>query len=120
VATPCHEGIAQTHCNMLDMTPYGSRQLWKMVSAKELADDVGAALAIAWAQVREWEEVWIVSDGIRPEEAAKLGFRHFTSVREALDSALAQKGAAARVTVLTHAPEMLPRITPDAIEKFQE
>ena len=36
VATPCHEGVAQTHCNMLDMTPYGSRRLREMVSAREL------------------------------------------------------------------------------------
>jgi nickel-dependent lactate racemase len=111
VVTPCHEGVAQTHCNMLDMTPFGSRRLREMVLAREFSDEVGAALAIAWAQVKEREEVWIVSDGIRPDEAAKLGFRHFTSVQEALDAALAQKGVAARVTVLTHAPEMLPRIT---------
>jgi len=111
VVTPCHEGVATTHCDMLDMTSHGSGRLREMVSAKELADEVGAALAIAWAQVKEREEVWIVSDGIRPDEAAKLGFRHFTSVQEALDAALAQKGPASRVTVLTHAPDMLPRIT---------
>ena len=111
VATPCPEGIAQTHGNMLEMTPYGSRRLREMVSLRELDDEVGAALAIAWAQVREREEVWIVSDGICAEEAAKLGFRHFSSVQEALDEALAQKGSGARVTVLTHAPDMLPRIT---------
>lgn len=111
VATPCREGVSQMHGNLLEMTPCSSRRLWEMVAAKELTDEVGAALAIAWAQVREREEVWIVSDGIRPEEAARLGFRPFASVQEALDAALAQKGAAARVTVLTHAPEMLPRIT---------
>ena len=111
VATPCPEGIAQTHCAMLDMTPHGSKRLRQMVAARELEDEVGAALAIAWAQVREREEVWIVSDGICAEEAAKLGFRHFTGVREALDAALTQKGLDARVTVLTHAPDMLPRIT---------
>ena len=111
VATPCHEGIAQTHCNMLEMAPYGSRRLREMVAARELEDEVGAALAIAWAQVREREEVWIVSDGIRPEEAEKLGFRYFAAVQEALDAALAQKGSGARITVLTHAPDMLPRIT---------
>jgi nickel-dependent lactate racemase len=110
VATPCYEGVAQTHGNMLDMTPYGSRRLREMVSARELSDEVGAALAIAWAQVREREEVWIVSDGIRPDEASRLGFRHFTALQQALDAALAQKGAGARVTVLTHAPDMLPRI----------
>ena len=111
VATPCHEGIAQTHCNMLEMAPYGSRRLREMVSAREIEDEVGAALAIAWAQVREREEVWMVSDGISPEESEKLGFRYFASIQEALDAALAQKGSCARVTVLTHAPDMLPRIT---------
>ncbi len=111
VVTPCYEGVARTHCNMLEMTPYGSRRLREMVSTGQLDDEVGAALAIAWAQVREREEVWIVSGGICPEEAAKLGFRHFTAVQEALDAALAKKGPAARVTVLTHAPDMLPRIT---------
>jgi nickel-dependent lactate racemase len=110
VVTPCYEGVARMHGNMLEMTPYGSRRLREMVSAGQLDDEVGAALAIAWAQVREREEVWIVSDGICPEEAAKLGFRHFTVVQEALDAALAQKGTGARVTVLTHAPDMLPRI----------
>ena len=110
VLTPCYEGVAQMHCNMLEMTPYGSRRLREMVSAKQLDDEVGAALAIAWAQVREREEVWIVSDGICPAEAAKLGFRHFAAVQEALDAALAQKGTGARVTILTHAPDMLPRI----------
>jgi hypothetical protein len=53
----------------------------------------------------------MVSDGICPEEVGKLGFRHFGSVQEALDAALAVKGSSARVTVLTHAPDMLPRIT---------
>jgi nickel-dependent lactate racemase len=111
VVTPCYEGVAQTHGNMLEMTPYDSRRLREMISAGQLHDEVGAALAIAWAQVREREEVWIVSDGICPEEAAKLGFRHFDAVQGALDAALAQKGPAARVAVLTHAPDMLPRIT---------
>ncbi|MHB9099285.1 MAG: nickel-dependent lactate racemase family protein [Syntrophales bacterium] len=110
IVTPCTEGVTRTHCNMLEMTPYGSRRLREMVSAGQLEDEVGAALAIAWAQVREREEVWMVSDGICSAEAAKLGFRHFASAQEALDAALAQKGTGARVTVLTHAPDMLPRI----------
>jgi nickel-dependent lactate racemase len=114
VATPCYEGVSQMHCDILELTPLGAGQIRERVSAKEVRDEVGAALAIAWAQVKEREEVWIVSDGIRPDEAAKLGFRHFTDVQEALDVALAQKGPAARVTVLTHAPDMLPRITRDA------
>jgi len=110
VATPCYEGVSQMHCDILELTPLGAGQIRERVSAKEVRDEVGAALAIAWAQVKEREEVWIVSDGIRPDEAAKLGFRYFASIQKALDAALAQKGSGARVTVLTHAPDMLPRI----------
>lgn len=111
VVTPCTEGVSQMHGDILELTSHGSRQIRAMVSDGQVRDEVGAALAIAWAQVKEREEVWIVSEGICAEEAAKLGFLHFTSVRDAMDAALAEKGAAARVTVLTQAPDMLPRIT---------
>ena len=111
VVTPCSEGVSKMHGDILELTSHGSRQIRAMVSGKHVRDEVGAALAIAWAQVKEREEVWIVSDGICADEASKLGFRHFTAVQDALDAALAQKGAAARVTVLTQAPDMLPRIT---------
>jgi len=112
--TPCHEGVSRMHGDILELTSHGSRQIRAMVSAKQLHDEVGAALAIAWAQVKQREEIWIVSDGICADEASKLGFRHFTAVQNALDAALAQKGAGARVTVLTQAPDMLPRITAPA------
>jgi lactate racemase len=39
-----------------------------------------------------------------------LGFTPFASVQEALNVALSVKGAAARVAILTHAPDMLPVI----------
>lgn len=110
IVTPCYEGVAKTHCDILDVTSCSSTHLRDKVSAKQLHDEVAAALAIAWAQVKERETVYIVSDGICENEAAKLGFRHFSSAQAALDSALAEKGPRARVTVLTHAPDMLPVI----------
>ena len=110
IVTPCYEGVAKTHCDILEVTPHSSEGIRNLVSAKQLHDEVGAALAIAWAQVRERETVYIVSDGICAEEAAKLGFRHFKTAQSALDAALAEKGAEARITVLTHAPDMLPVI----------
>jgi hypothetical protein len=77
-----------------------------------LQDEVAAALAIAWAQVKERESVYIVSDGIGPGDAKKLGFTHFDTIQAALDAALRAKGESARITVLTHAPDMLPVIAP--------
>lgn len=111
VVTPCSEGVAAMHGDILELTGYGSRQIRTLVSERRVQDEVGAALAIAWAQVKEREEVWIVSDGICADEASKLGFRHFSAAQDALDEALARKGPGARVTVLTQAPDMLPRIT---------
>ena len=110
IVTPCYEGVAKTHCDILDVTSHSSEHIRNMVSAKQLHDEVAAALAIAWAQVKERESVFIVSDGICAEEAAKLGFRHFASAQAALEAAVAEKGLQARITVLTHAPDMLPVI----------
>lgn len=110
IVTPCYEGVAKTHCDILDVTPHSSDRIREMVSAKQLHDEVGAALAIAWAQVKERETVYLVSDGICTEEANRLGFGHFESAQAALDDALDAKGPQARVTVLTHAPDMLPVI----------
>jgi len=83
------------------------------VSCGQLQDEVAAALAIAWAQVKERESVYIVSDGIGADDAARLGFAHYRTAQEALDAALRAKGPRARVTVLTHAPDMLPVIAPE-------
>jgi len=108
IATPCYEGIAVTHGEMADMTCHSSQHLRQMVDNGEVHDEVAAALAIAWAQVKEREAVYFVSNGIRDEEVTKLGFSPFATVQQAFDAAMAKHGTAARVTVLTHAPDMLP------------
>jgi nickel-dependent lactate racemase len=111
LVTPCHEGVAVTHREILEVTRKDSWRIREMVSCKLLDDEVAAALAIAWAQVKERATVYIVCDGICPEEAGQLGFQYFESVQAALDSAFRRKGGNARITVLTHAPDMLPVIT---------
>ncbi len=110
LATPCYEGVAVTHSEMVDITCHSSTCVKQMVADKEVHDEVAAALAIAWAQVKEREDVYFVSDGISPEETKKLGFTPFSSVQEALDAAFSKQGKNAKVTVLTHAPDMLPII----------
>ncbi|MBP2641167.1 MAG: larA 1 [Firmicutes bacterium] len=110
LATPCYEGVAVTHSDIVDITGYSAEELRQMVTKKQVGDEVAAALAIAWAQVKERETVYIVSDGIAPEEAQKLGFRPFATVQDALNAAFENQGKTAKVTVLTHAPDMLPII----------
>jgi nickel-dependent lactate racemase len=110
IATPCYEGVAVTHCDILEITHYSAEALRKKVEAKEVHDEVAAALAIAWAQVKERESVYLVSHGIGAENARKIGFTYFPTVQAAFDAAFAKHGDKARVTVLTHAPDMLPII----------
>jgi len=114
VATPCPEGVAMTHQDILEVTRKDACGLREMVSCKLLQDEVAAALAIAWAQVKERASVYIVSDGICAEDADKLGFTHFETIQAALVAALRVKGDRARITVLTHAPDMLPVIAPSS------
>lgn len=113
VVTPCPEGVAMTHRDILEVTHHDACGLRGMVSCGQLHDEVAAALAIAWAQVKERESVYLVSDGIGPDDAGRLGFTRFDTVQDALDAALRKKGDRARVTVLTHAPDMLPVIAPE-------
>ncbi|WP_319476122.1 nickel-dependent lactate racemase [Marispirochaeta aestuarii] len=108
IVTPCYEGVAMTHDDILEVTGESSGRLREMVERGEVRDKVAAALAIAWAQVKERETVFIVSHGIDKKTADKLGFIHFSSVQEALDEALSRKGPIAGITVLTHAADMLP------------
>ncbi len=110
VATPCYEGVAMTHGDILEITRKSSAEVRAMVERGETHDDVAAALAIAWAQVKERESVFMVSDGIDEATATGLGFTWFPNVQAALDEAMRRKGPSARVTVLTHAPDMLPVI----------
>ncbi len=110
VVTPCDEGVAVTHAGILALTRCSAGALRTKVAAHELHDEVAAALAIAWAQVKERENVFLVSRGIDAESARRLGFTRFDDVQAAFDAALSRHGREARVAVLTHAPDMLPLI----------
>ncbi|MFQ3619304.1 MAG: nickel-dependent lactate racemase [Spirochaetales bacterium] len=113
VVTPCYEGVAMTHQDILEVTLLRSDEIRTLVSKGKVKDEVAAALAIAWAQVKEREKVYLVSEGIDREKASQLGFTWFATAQEALDAALAEKGRDALVTVLTHAPDMLPILPTD-------
>ena len=110
IVTPCDEGVAVMHGGILELTGYSSEELRQRVAQGRIKDEVAAALAIAWAQIKEREEVAIVSRGIDAAAAKQLGFTPFETVEEALTAALRKQGAAASITVLTHAPDMLPLI----------
>ena len=108
VVTPCTEGVAVTHQEILEYAALASGRILSMVENGRISDTVSGALALAWAKVREHAPVSLVSGGITGEEARALGFTPYPSVEEAIAEALGDLGNNATVTVLTQAPDMLP------------
>ncbi|MDF2500409.1 MAG: larA 1 [Anaerosporomusa subterranea] len=111
VATPCYEGIAKTHTDMVDFAGKRPEEVKTLMEQGAIRDHVAAALAMAWGQVRRRARVFFVSDGVSPEEARKLSFTPFNTIQEAIDTATAILGDSASIVALTHAPDMLPVIT---------
>ena len=108
VVTPCTEGVAVTHPEILDYAALTPGIISSMIESGAIEDMVSGALALAWAKVREYAPVSLVSSGISNEEARALGFTPFPSVEDALAAASGDLGTDAAVSVLTRAPDMLP------------
>lgn len=108
VVTPCPEGLARTHPELVHLAGLPRAQVERLVDADQVEDRVAAGAAIAWAQVKERVGVSLVSEGIPPEVARAVGFTPFASAQEALEEALGRHGPEARVAVIPYAPECLP------------
>ena len=108
VCTPAPEGVSPVHTDLLDYTAWPSHRIKAAYREGRLKNGVAAALAVAWALVREKASVITFSPGIPPDHKAKLGHTHAPSLQWALEEALRRQGPDARVAVLTHAPDLLP------------
>lgn len=112
VITPCPEGIAMTHSDMVAYAGENPDTIRSLLKKGQIRNTAAAALAIAWGQIRERADIYLVSEGIHPTDAVRLGFKPFFHLKAALDRALECKGEKARIAVLTHAPDMLPVVKP--------
>lgn len=108
LATPCPEGISPVHTDLKNFTRFGSREIQEKYRTGEIKDGVAAALATAWAMVREKASVITYSTGLSVEEIAALGHTRAESLEWAVQEALRRMGPQAKISVLTHAPDMLP------------
>ncbi len=108
VCTPAPEGVSPVHTELLDFTAWPSDDIKTAYRAGRLTNGVACALAIAWAMVREHASVINFSPGISPAAKEALGHTHAPTLDWAIEEALRRQGPAARISVLTHAPEMLP------------
>ncbi|MCF8106092.1 MAG: nickel-dependent lactate racemase [Desulfohalobiaceae bacterium] len=108
VATPAPEGVSPVHTDLLDYTGWSSEEIKEAYAQNRLTNGVAAALAVAWAMVREKASVIMYSPGISARDKARLGHTHAPSLDWAIQKALERQGPKARISVLTHAPDMLP------------
>lgn len=108
VCTPAPEGVSPVHTDLLEYTAWPSHRIKAAYREGRLKNGVAAALAVAWALVREKASVITFSPGIPAEHKAKLGHTHAPNLQWALEEALRRQGPEARVAVLTHAPDLLP------------
>jgi len=108
VCTPAPEGVSPVHTELLDFTARSSQAIKAAYREGRITNGVACAIAIAWAMVREQASVINYSPGIMPEEKAALGHTHAPTLAWAVKEALRRQGPDARLSVLTHAPEMLP------------
>lgn len=108
VCTPAPEGISPVHTDLLDFTAWPAEEIKSAYRRGIIKDGVAAALAVAWALVREKATVITYSPGIPAAHKEKLGHIHAPGIDAALERAFLLLGSQARVTVLTHAADMLP------------
>ena len=108
VVAPCPEGVSKTHPELLEHTWKNVDEIVEMVRKGVIKDKVAASLLITWSKIRERAEVLLVSQGLSPDEAEKLGFRYFEDIEKALDYAFKKHGNNSKVSILTHAAETLP------------
>jgi len=108
IVTPCPEGLAVTHPDMVDFAGKPKAEIEAMIQADQIHDLTAGALSLAWANTRERAHVSLVSDGISPDAARAISFEPFDSVDEALAGAFERHGSEATVSVLPFAPDTLP------------
>ncbi|MCG8511732.1 MAG: nickel-dependent lactate racemase [Rhodospirillales bacterium] len=108
VCTPAPEGISPVHTDLLEYTAWPAKEIEAGYRSGKIKDGVATALAMAWALVREKANVITYSPGIPADHKEKLGHTHAPSIEWALEEAFRRQGPNARVTVLTHAADMLP------------
>jgi len=108
VCTPAPEGVSPVHTDLLEFAAWSSKEIKAAYREGRIKNGVAAALATAWAMVREKASVIMVSPGIPAADKARLGHTHADSIDAAVAEALRRQGPDARLSVLTHAPDMLP------------
>jgi nickel-dependent lactate racemase len=114
---PNPEGVASNHTNVLEIGYRPSAELVAMVQRGEATDLVGVAILHDVSQIVDKTDCIMVSPGVKPHEAAKIGFRYADSAQRALAMAFDRQGCDARVAVIRYGGHALPLVDDEAAER---
>jgi hypothetical protein len=88
----------------------------RLVQGGGVDDLVGIAILADVAQIVDRADCIMVSPGVTPDDARRLGFRHAASATEALRMALERQGPEASVAVLRYGGHVLPIVDDETAE----
>ncbi len=109
LVTPCPEGVAPEYPDFLANGYLSPQQAWERFKTGQIKTlTVAAHLARVGKLVRSKARTILVSPGVSPQEAEKLGLLYAQTAKEALQKAFALIGTDAQVAVLRCGGEILP------------
>lgn len=120
LVSPNPEGVATNHKNLLEIGYRPHAEIVKMVQAGKVDDLVGVAILADVCQIVDKTHCIMVSPGVKPEEAGKIGFRFAKDAQEALRMAREKQGDKARVAVLRYGGHILPVVDDEAADRIAD
>ena len=120
LVSPNPEGVATNHKNLLEIGYRPHAEIVSMVQHGKVDDLVGVAILADVCQIVDKTDCIMVSPGVKPEEAKKIGFRYARNAEEGLRMAREKQGEKARVAVLRYGGHVLPIVDDEAAERIAE
>jgi nickel-dependent lactate racemase len=120
LVSPNPEGVASNHKNLLEIGYRPHAQIVEMVQQGMVDDLVGVAILADVCQIVDKTDCIMVSPGVKPDEARKIGFRYAASATEALQMALAKQGKDSSIAVLRFGGHILPIVDDEASERIAD
>ena len=106
--TPAYEGVCVEHPCLVALGDEPWQKVEQAVRCGSVEDEVGASTHIVLGLTRAFAQVTVVSDGITPDEAHRMGLQHCNTLESALGAALSRLGSGSRIGVITEGGEVLP------------
>ena len=111
LVSPCPEGVCKSHPDLAEIGYMPFAEIEAKVKQGEIKDlTLASHIAEVGRVICDRGVGVLVSDGIDPATARRLGFKWAETAQEALNFAFKVKGKHAKVAVLQHGGEVMPLV----------